>query len=243
MKIVKYVFIVLIFSILACKVLPIQLTQIVLFESYRQSFDFPDGNQDKVLEILLGKDVASTLIENKTEQYRNLKDGKCEAQGEASILFSLLPATVESEKRFKFLINGQGRYRIYLKSDNALYYSADFKIKEQVFDSDSLYNGKLRIKFTQQLVNHYYSAEAAFKNVATLQKLREKYSPTELDLDIKLKQHPKGKIFYLDYSANHPISVNGIKIGNLVFNHLDIYPEKYKVFDLRGVGKFVRNDY
>jgi hypothetical protein len=242
MKKIFYYLAIVVF-IVSCKVLPIQMTQIVLFESYKQGFDFPDGNQDKVLEILLGKDIATTLIDNKTEQYKNLKDGKCEAQGEASILFSLLPSTIDSEKRFKFLVNGQGRYRIYLKSDNILYYSADFRIKEQVFDSDSLYNGHLRVKFVQQLVNHYYNAEPAFKNITALQKLREKYSPTELDLDIKLKQHPKGKIFYLDYSASHPISVNGIKIGNLVFNHLDIYPEKYKVFDLRGVSKFVRNDY
>jgi predicted ribonuclease YlaK len=224
--------------------MPIQMTQIVLMESYRQGFDFPDGNQDKVLEILLGKDIASTLIENKTEQYKNLKDGKCEAVGEASILFSLLPSTIESEKRFKFLISGQGRYRIYLKSDNILYYTADFRIKEQVFDSDTLYKGKMRIKFVQQLVNQFYTTEPAFRNsTPLLQKLREKYSPVELDVDIKLKENPKGKIFYLDYSANHPISVNGLKIGNLVFNHLDIYPEKYKVFDLRGLSKFVKNDY
>ena len=228
----------------ACKVIPIQMTQIALMETYKQSFDFPEGNQDKVLEILLGKDIANTLIDNKTDQYKNLKDGKCEAQGEASILFSLLPNTVESEKRFKFLISGHGRYRIYLKSDNILYYSADFRIKERVYDSDSLYNGKLRIKFTQQLVNHFYSSEPAFRNsVPLLQKLREKNSNVELDMDVKLKQHPKGKIFYLDYSAKHPISVNGLKIGGLEFDHLEIYPEKYKVFDLRGLSKFVRNDY
>ncbi len=233
-----------ILAAIACKVMPIQMTQIAIFESYKQSFDFPDGNQDKVLTQILGKEIAETLIDAKTEQYRNLKDGKCEAQGEAAMLFSLLPATIESEKRFKFIVNGHGRYRIYLKSDNILYYTADFRIKEQIYDSDSLYNGKLRIKFVQQLVNQFYSSEPAFRNNnALLQKLRERNNGIELDMDVKLKQHPKGKIFYLDYSAKHPISVNGLKIGNLEFNHLTIYPEKYKVFDLRGVNKFVKNDY
>lgn len=246
MKIISHTILLfcIILAIYACKVMPIQMTQIAIFESYKQSFDFPEGNQDKVLTQILGKDIAETLIDAKTEQYRNLKEGKCEALGEAALLFSLLPATVESEKRFKFIINGHGRYRIYLKSDNILYYSADFRIKEQVYDSDSLYNGKLRIKFVQQLVNQFYSSEPAFRNNnALLQKLREKNNGIELDMDVKIKQHPKGKIFYLDFSTKHPISVNGLKIGNLEFNHLTIYPEKYKVFDLRGVDKFIKNDY
>jgi hypothetical protein len=231
-------------SFIGCKIMPIQMTQVAMFESYVQSFDFPDGNQDKVLDLLLGTDVATALIDNKTDQYKNLKDGKCEAQGEAAILFSLLPTTVESEKRFKFMISGHGRYRIYLKSDNILYYSADFRIKEQIYDSDSLYNGHLRIKFVQQLVNHFYLSEPDFReSVPLLQKLRERNSGIELDLDVKINQHPKGKIFYVDYNAKHPISVNGMKIGGLKFNMMDIYLERYKIFDLRGVNKFVRDDY
>ena len=217
----------------SCRVVPIQMTHVMLSERFTQGFFngsevVPKLEMTKTVELLLGKsnyeNLSNAADKSKLEQLQNQQ---CEAQGFINVTISLLPGTIYSRNNFNFFVSGNGQYAIVLKKDQVVYYTATFQLLEDIHAAVELHNGLVPIRFHQQFTGHLASQSQDFTTQA------------EVTAYLHIKTIRSG-VYSIDYSVPHEIQVGEHFIGYLRFT-TPILPQA-KVIDLRGL-RFVRNKY
>ena len=119
----------------------------------------------------------------------------------------------------------------------------DFKIYPDEYQlEDLIRNEYLEIRFQQYLTSFLKIPEGVNRTVEPAQIAEAVYIS---NVDFLVQFHidiidEKGELFRIDYSADHPVMVNGIKIGDVSFE--EAFGNRYKIVDLRGL-KYVRTDY
>jgi hypothetical protein len=254
----------------SCKIVPVQTGNIILAETFKQSFDFDKENNkgikqnaDNILKKIIGAATINELIKNggKTKQYHDIIGGKCESWGNAQIVLSVIPNSIIGKNHFQFYVSGNGRYYIYLKSDQTIYYSSDFSIVQDMHDVDELRQGKVIVKFKQQLTNHFSydegasnvrsialrdSANKSFNYVNQISTgLRDHRSEEAIEVHIRLNTDlADNNIYSINYEVKHEVWIGNDFIGYMEFEKpkYPINSINYKLMDLRGI-EFIRKDY
>ncbi|MES2730246.1 MAG: hypothetical protein V4714_00790 [Bacteroidota bacterium] len=222
----------------SCRVAPVQLARINLSESFCQSFDFEGSKEEKgknikiVLTKLLGSENYTTLEKLAANRLEDIKNGLCESCGSAVLQLSIVPNSIKSKHKFQFFVSGSGRYFIILKTDNQIYYTADFYFLEEHHESEELQRGLVIIRFKQRLINHL---AISANNI-------DSYSNDEIiEVHIKIDTSlAKKGIYSIDYENQHEVRVDNKFIGYLRFEPPD--DKNDKLMDLRGL-RYLRNRY
>ena len=228
------------FMMISCLV-PIQMSRVTLTENFTQSFSFASGMNNegptKILEKLISGERVDMLWESPEgiNILSQLQEGTVVSKGISVLTISLVP----DQKPEKFFISGVGFYDIVDTISSKVYFTARFYLVEEVHPLSMLNTASsIPLYFKQVLVNQ----------IAYPDGLTREHKPADnasIRIDVFINRsilNVTGKpVFGLDYSAKHPVSIQGDLIGHITFRS-PLSPFD-KIIDMRGLKPFVRRDY
>ena len=218
---------------------PLQTTRVTLIENFTQTFEFEDGKKFEIIDSLLGHNFRDAKF---TKQVRDIwgKESIL-SKGNAILAFSVVP----KGKPDSFYVSGFGAYDIIDTSDGKVYFSARFNMIDTIYYSfkDDLKNGKtIPVYFNQLVVNQFLDKVIDSDNGSKLAHKKYALEPVKnIRCDVKIRKVANKDIYFIDYEANHKVSLGANSIGFIKFT-----PPKHKfdkMIDMRKLKMLVRRSY